>query len=98
MTVQIGTDGDASAPTSVLYTCPGSGASPVCGPEIVHGRWSKTVNVPVGTQLWIHATTAKQDGSGPTPNCWITDVQGRDTYSKSDDGSCFLQVKQAPPT
>jgi hypothetical protein len=98
ITVQIGTDGDASAPTKVEYTCPGSGASPVCGPEVVHGRWTKTLNVPVGTEVWIHVTPAKQDDSGSTPNCWITDAPGRKTYSKSDDGSCFLQINEAPPT
>jgi hypothetical protein len=98
MDVVIGTDGDPSAPTSVQYTCPGSGTGPVCGLEIVHGHWAKTLNVPVGTEIWIHATNAKDPGSnGSPPNCWITDAAGHEIYSKSDGGSCVLQVKAAPP-
>jgi hypothetical protein len=96
MTVQIGTDGDPSVPTNVQYTCPGSGAAPVCGPEVVKGRWTKTLTVPVGMEVWIHATNAK-DGSAKPPNCWISDEPGSKTYSKSDGGSCVLQVKEAPP-
>ena len=97
MTVRIGTDGDPSAPTNVQYTCPGSGAGPVCGPEVVNGRWEKTLTVPVGMVVWIHATNAKKDGGGSPPDCWITDEAGGKTYSKTNSGSCVLQVKEAPP-
>ena len=67
MSVVIGTDGDPSAPSSVQYTCPGSGSGSVCGPEIVHGRWSKTLDVPVGTEIWIHATNAKDPSNNGSP-------------------------------
>lgn len=97
MTVQIGTDGDQPNPTKVSYTCPGSGAAPVCGPETFKGRWEKTIVAPVGTTLWMQVSRADQDSSGKTPNCWISDQSGQEVYIKHDTGICVLRVEQAPP-
>lgn len=97
MTLQLGTDGSSNGPAKVEYTCPGAASGPTCGPEVVNGRWAKTLTAPVGMAIWIHAVSAKEDGSGAAPNCWISDESGQNVLAKNDGGSCTIQVKEHAP-
>jgi hypothetical protein len=100
-TVQIGTNGSPSGPTQIVYTCFAAASvpgSPVCGPEIVpQGRWTRTLTVPVGAQVWINASSTQPDASGSAPDCWISDQSGSQVYIKNDRGDCVYQ-DVAPPS
>ncbi len=94
-TVQLGTNGSPTGPTKVMYSC--SGRSPVCGPQIAPtGRWATTLTVPVETTVWIHAENTRPDASGTTPDCWISDQAGKQTYIQSSSGICVFQTAPLP--
>src|SRR5947208_184645 len=92
-TLQLGTNGSQSGPTTIGYTCTGSSA--VCGPQIApQGRWTHALTVPVGTLVWINVENANSDASAALPDCWIADQSGR--VIASGQGTCLFQAPPLP--
>lgn len=95
-TYELGTDGSASGPTQVVYTC--AGPRPVCGPVIVPaGRWTTTLTVPIGTLVWIQVEKADRGAPGPVPGCWISEGPGHRELTRSSEGVCIVKADPLRP-